>query len=177
MSQTLKTRRLRLRRPVRDDAERLAELLNNYNVAANLAQVSLPYTPVDTNLWLPKKIAATEPDETGFVIEHKTDIVGMVSFRRDGTETILGYWLGEPYWGQGIMSEAVTAALKWYFSRSKTNMVTSGVFHFNLASLAILQKLGFIETGRSEVHCLARKAYIAHIDTQLTSQAFEAATK
>ncbi len=178
MNQSLTTKRLLLRRPVSEDAGRLAQLLNNYNVAANLAHVSLPYTKTDTDLWLTKKIAATKPDETGFVIVQKADIVvGMVSFRREASDTILGYWLGEKFWGRGTMSEAVTGALKWYFTHSKADIVTSGVFHFNMASLAIQHKLGFVETGRSMVRCLARNADIEHIDTELTREAFEAALK
>jgi RimJ/RimL family protein N-acetyltransferase len=178
MNQTLQTKNLTLRRPVAGDAGRLAELLNNFNVAANLAQVSLPYTKADTALWLPQKIAARKPEDTGFVIEKEAKpVIGMVSFRKQTRDPVLGYWLGEEYWGRGIMGEAVTCALDWYFKHASNDMVLSGVFHFNVASLAIQRKLGFVETGRSMVRCLARNADIEHIDTKLTRQAFEAAIK
>ncbi|HHG89395.1 MAG TPA: N-acetyltransferase [Devosia sp.] len=178
MNLTLATERLLLRSPLRGDAARLAGLLNNYAVASNLAHVKLPHTTKDTELWLPRLIASRAPEQSGFVIiMREAGVVGLVSFRRDGDATILGYWLGEEFWGRGIMSEAVTGALKWYFTHSKTDIVTSGVFHFNMASLAIQHKMGFVETGRSVVRCLARNADIEHIDTELTRQAFEDATK
>jgi RimJ/RimL family protein N-acetyltransferase len=47
-------------------------------------------------------------------------------------------------------------------------VIHSGVFHFNAASLAIQKRLGFTETGRSWLLCLARDAEVEHIDTQLT---------
>ena len=50
----------------------------------------------------------------------------------------------------------------------------SGVFAFNAASLAVQKKLGFIETGRSRLHCLARAADLEHIDTELTRSAWTA---
>lgn len=90
---------------------------------------------------------------------------------------VAGYWPGQNYWGRGIMGEAVAHALEWYFNHASNGMVLSGVFHFSVASLANQRKLGFVETGRSMVRCLARNADIEHIDTKLTRQAFEAAIK
>jgi RimJ/RimL family protein N-acetyltransferase len=178
MSITLKTQRLILRRPNAVDAAPLSHLLDNFALAGNLARVNLPYRETDTLLWLLPNIRQQDPDKTSFVITHDGDkVIGHVGFHANDSPAVLGYWLGEPFWGRGLMSEAVTAALSWYFSKSDADIVLSGVFHFNMASLAIQHKLGFVETGRSEVHCLARKADIEHIDTELTREAFEAATR
>lgn len=168
------TERLVLRRPAMEDAARIAELLNNFNVAGNLSRVPFPFRLADTEAWLPRVAGATDPHESALLITTETDgVMGTVGFHREGGGTVLGYWLGEPYWGQGIMTEAVTASVKWFFALTGAPAVRSGVFHFNMASLAIQHKLGFVETGRSEVHCLARGKHIEHIDTELSRDDFE----
>ena len=55
----------------------------------------------------------------------------------------LGYWLGRPHWGQGIMTEAATAALRFAFETLGLHKVTIGCVEGNVASQAIIEKLGF----------------------------------
>lgn len=175
MTPLLETSRLRLRAPGLGDASRLAEFLNNFAVSGNLAQVPHPYTIDDARAWLGKWRADAAPADTGFILDLREEgAVGMVRFRNVGGEAHIGYWLGEPFWNRGIMSEALTRVIGWYFAVTHADLVTSGVFHFNMASLAIQQKLGFVETGRSSVHCLARGEQVEHIDTELTRDAFSA---
>jgi RimJ/RimL family protein N-acetyltransferase len=94
--------------------------------------------------------------------------VGHIGFHPGLDGPVIGYWLGKPFWGQGIMTEAAIACLGWFFEASQAPVVYSGVFHFNGASLAIQQRLGFTQTGRSWLLCLARGVEVEHIDTQLT---------
>ncbi len=170
----IETARLVLRRPELADAPRLADLLNNFNVAGNLARVRLPFTEADTAAWLPLKVATNDPHEMAWLITTEADgVIGTVGFHRDGGETVLGYWLGEPYWGHGYMTEAVRAALHRFFGTTSAQSIRSGVFHFNMASLAVQYKFGFVESGRSEVFCLARGVNVEHIDTELTREDFE----
>jgi len=75
------------------------------------------------------------------------------------------------------MTEAVIASLDWLFSVSDEPAVYSGVFHFNAASLAIQTKLGFTQTGRSTLLCLARGAEVEHIDTIMTRSVWKARNK
>src|SRR6185437_13218425 len=82
--------------------------------------------------------------------------------------TVIGYWLGEPFWNRGFMTEAVGAIVDWYFEATRAVTLGSGVFSFNRASLAVQRKLGFTETGSSYRLCLARKQEVRHIDTELT---------
>lgn len=55
----------------------------------------------------------------------------------------VGYWLGQPYWGLGIMTEAVTAVVEHGFSALNMNRIEAGVFLTNPASSAVLAKSGF----------------------------------
>jgi ribosomal-protein-alanine N-acetyltransferase len=56
----------------------------------------------------------------------------------------LGFWLGEPFWGRGIMTEAVRAFVPWAFERFSLSRIYAQVFAFNTGSARVLEKAGFI---------------------------------
>ena len=171
----LTTRRLVLRPPRAEDAEPIARYLNDFAVSGNLARVPYPYHVSDARAWLRTRRPDLPPAEMNFSIEAAgLGYVGHVGYHAAGSGPVIGYWLGRPFWGQGIMTEAAEACLDWFFATSAAPAVYSGVFHFNAASLAIQRKLGFTETGRSSLLCLARGVEVEHIDTQLTRSVWKA---
>ena len=170
----LRTARLLLRPPERGDAEPIARYLNDFGVAGNLARVPFPYHLSDARAWLRTRVPGLPVEETNFAIEVPGEgYAGQVGFHRGPEGPVIGYWLGRPFWGRGIMTEAAAASIDWFFTASRAPVVYSGVFYFNAASLAIQTKLGFTETGRSTLLCLARGAEVEHIDTQLTRERFQ----
>ncbi len=175
MIPVIKTRRLLLRAPRMEDAPEIARHLNNFEVSGNLARVPYPYHLADAKAWIRSRRAETLPGEANFTIEvDGMGYVGHLGFHMHGDEPGVGYWLGKPFWGKGIMSEAAEGAIDWLFANSDFPTIRSGVFHFNAPSLAIQTKLGFVETGRSRLLCLARGVEVEHIDTQLTRSAWKA---
>jgi RimJ/RimL family protein N-acetyltransferase len=169
------TNRLQLRAPGDSDAPAIARFLGDFAVAGNLARVPHPYGIADAEAWLARQCQKVSPSNACFAIDIAgAGLIGVVGFdyRHDGPH--LGYWLGRPFWGRGLMSEAVRAGLDWYFANSGETTIRSGVFSFNAASRAIQRKLGFTELGRSRLMCLARKEELAHIDTQLTHDVWKA---
>lgn len=175
MNVTLQTQRLLLRPAQIGDAEPIARYLNDFDVAGNLARVPFPYHLGDARAWLRTRRPNLPIEDTNFSIELPGHgLVGHVGFHLGGQGPIIGYWLGKPFWGQGIMTEAVAACLGWFFDASPAPVIYSGVFHFNAASLSIQTKLGFTEIGRSTLLCLARGAEVEHIDTQLTRSVWKA---
>lgn len=168
MTPVLTTPRLVLRAPEARDAGAIARFLNDFAVSGNLARVPYPYHLEDAEAWLRTRRPAMPPEQTNFAILHEGDYAGQVGFSPGSKGPVIGYWLGQPFWGRGFMTEAVTACLDWFFATTRVDTVQSGVFHFNAASLAIQARLGFTEIGRSSVLCLARGAEVEHIDTQLT---------
>jgi RimJ/RimL family protein N-acetyltransferase len=169
MDVTLKTSRLVLRPPRLEDASNIARYLDNFAVAGNLSRVPYPYRLSDARAWLRTWRPDKPASETGFTMDLPGEgAVGHVGFHPDTGGTVIGYWLAQPFWNRGLMSEAVRAALEWYFSVTDAEAIASGVFHFNKASLAIQKKMGFVETGTSTRLCLARGEEVRHIDTELT---------
>jgi RimJ/RimL family protein N-acetyltransferase len=174
MNVTLRTPHFLLRPAQVGDAEPLARYLNDFAVAGNLARVPFPYHLSDAKAWLRSRVPGLPVEETNFSIDLPGEgLVGHVGFHQGPQGPIIGYWLGQPFWGRGIMTAAVSTSLDWFFGASQAETIYSGVFHFNQASLAIQHKLGFTETGRSTLLCLARGAEVEHIDTKLTRERFQ----
>lgn len=169
MDVSLSTRRLTLRQPVMDDAGRICLFLNNFAVAGNLSRVPYPYHLSDARAWLRTWRPDRPASETGFAIDLPGEgFIGQVGYHLDGSgETVIGYWLAQPFWNRGFMSEAAAAAVDWYFRVAPGERIRSGVFYFNRASLAVQKKLGFVETGTGNLLCLARGEEVRHIDTEL----------
>jgi RimJ/RimL family protein N-acetyltransferase len=178
MNVVLETRRLTLRPLCAGDAERIALHLNNFAVAGNLARVPYPYFVGDAVAFLTSRSPDLPPEATGFAIDlGDHGMVGSVGYHlRDG-RPVLGYYLGQPYWGRGLMTEAAKAAVDWFFSVTDKDTIHSGAFSFNRPSLMVQKKLGFTETGRSTLLCLARNEELGHIDTKLTRDAWTGTVK
>lgn len=169
MDVSFTTTRLVLRQPVMADAERIALFLNNFAVAGNLSRVPYPYHLSDARAWLRSWRTDCPAGETGFAIDLGGEgLIGQVGYHLDAQgETVIGYWLAQPFWNRGIMTEAVAAVIAWHFGVTAAPKIRSGVFHFNKASLAIQRKMGFVETGTANLLCLARGEEVRHIDTEL----------
>lgn len=59
----------------------------------------------------------------------------------------VGYELRRDRWGTGIMSEAVEAIMKFIFTKTDINRVEAFVEIPNVASMKLLDKLGFVNEG------------------------------
>jgi RimJ/RimL family protein N-acetyltransferase len=62
----------------------------------------------------------------------------------------LGYWLGEPFWGKGIMSEAIQQIVAFAFNTYDIDRIFARPFGSNLASQRILEKNHFQLEARFE---------------------------
>jgi len=74
-------------------------------------------------------------------IELGTDV-----FRRSAE---IGYWLGEPFWGRGIATEALRAMTEYAFAHFDICRLEAGVFGWNPASARVLEKAGYTLEGRA----------------------------
>jgi ribosomal-protein-alanine N-acetyltransferase len=60
----------------------------------------------------------------------------------------MGYWLGEPFWGKGIMSEAVAKFADYGFEQFGLVRIYAEPYAHNAASCRVLEKAGFALEGR-----------------------------
>ncbi|MFY0022190.1 GNAT family protein, partial [Acinetobacter baumannii] len=59
----------------------------------------------------------------------------------------IGYWLAEPFWGQGIATEAVRQLVEYTFYYFDIVRLYAEVFETNKASMRVLEKNGFYLEG------------------------------
>ena len=134
-----------------DDAVSLARHADNRRVWANLRdRFPSPYTLDDAEAWL-RHCARTAP-VTDVAIDVGGEAVGGIGIvLQSDVERVdaeIGYWLGEPHWGRGLMSAAVGAFVPWAFARFNLARIHANVFAFNTASARVLEKAGFQLEGR-----------------------------
>lgn len=129
-----------------DDAESLARHLNNKKVLDNLRDViPYPYTLQDAQWYINFQRNDTQLRCYAIVVDNQ--VVGNVGFiRRQDIERFtaeLGYYLGEQYWGRGIMSAALNEAIADYFNTTDVVRLFATPFEQNKASAKVLENAGF----------------------------------
>ena len=134
-------------RPLMDnDADSLARQLNNKKVWDNLRDaLPYPYTSQDAAWFI--NFQQNDPLLTCYGIVVDGEVVGNIVFTR--SEDIerftaeVGYYIGEDYWGQGIMSAALSEAVEDYFKTTEVVRLFATPFDYNKASAKVLEKAGF----------------------------------
>jgi ribosomal-protein-alanine N-acetyltransferase len=88
-------------------------------------------------------------DRTGSVSGTRNQPLGAIGLMTTDRDfcTNIGYWLGRPYWRQGIMTEAVRVVSDLAFDSLGFEKIEAQVFLGNDASASILAKAGFICEG------------------------------
>jgi RimJ/RimL family protein N-acetyltransferase len=139
---------IRLFRP--SDASSLAACANNRNVWRNLRDLMPhPYAIADAERFIASVL--DQPRPTNFAIEVEGAAVGAIGLKlKDDIERVgaeVGYWVGEPFWGLGILSEVVPTFTKWAITEFQLTRVEAIVFEWNPASARVLEKAGFVREG------------------------------
>ncbi|GHA24864.1 hypothetical protein GCM10007989_20650 [Devosia pacifica] len=134
--------RLVLSPPTHADVGRLSSLVNNWNVARWTASIPHPYAEADMIEYLEQVVPAREKSYA--IRGQDGEAMGVVSLMFDGDKLPeLGYWLAEPYWGQGYTSEAVVALLAAVRDADPCQAINARVLVENHGSTRVLEKAGF----------------------------------
>jgi RimJ/RimL family protein N-acetyltransferase len=142
------TPRLVLRAPIRGDVPEIVKLADNRKIYEVLARLPNPYTRADGIAFV--EIFAQRPDERPFAITLNDTFIGVVGLSfHPGQLPELGYWLGEPYWGKGFISEAVKGLLEAAFATGLYPRLRARALASNAGSLNVLEKAGFKRTGET----------------------------
>ena len=133
------------------DRDAVVHYANNKRIAINLRdRFPHPYTTTDARNWL-DSVIGFEP-ETNFAIDVAGEAVGGIGFvmqhdvARRSAE--IGYWLGEEFWGRGIVTEALIAVTDHAFANYDLCRLYAHVFEWNAASARVLEKAGYQLEGR-----------------------------
>jgi len=133
------------------DAVAVQRYANNRKIWTNLRDAfPHPYTLNDAHAFL-RHVVNEKPTAT-FAIAMPSEAIGCIGLKlgcdvhRKTAE--LGYWLGEPFWGRGIMSEAVAELTRFAFGMFDLERIYAEPFVSNRASARVLEKAGFVCEGR-----------------------------
>ena len=97
------------------------------------------------------------------MIAPEEELIGVVglTFQEDvyRRSAEIGYWLGEPFWGRGLATEAVIDATRMAFERFDLIRLFAQVFETNPASCRVLEKAGYVLEGRLR-HSVVKKGRV-----------------
>jgi RimJ/RimL family protein N-acetyltransferase len=132
------------------DEPSLVRHANNRNVWINVRDsFPYPYRQSDARAWI--RLASHDGMNQVFAIDVDGFVAGAIGIR-PGEDVYylsaeIGYWLGEEYWNRGIMTEAVGAVADYGFNMLGMQRIYAEVFEWNVASMRVLEKAGFVREG------------------------------
>jgi RimJ/RimL family protein N-acetyltransferase len=132
------------------DIRPLVRCANNPNVSRQLRdRFPNPYTPADARAFI-DSVSRMRPATT-FAIEVDNEPVGGIGFspgsdvERYSAE--IGYWLGEQYWGRGIVADALSLVTAYAFRECGMLRLFALPFADNARSIRVLEKAGYQREG------------------------------
>ena len=133
------------------DAPALVKYANNRKIWLNLRDLfPHPYTPADAQAFLERAVGVNPP--TVLAIATAEEAIGGIGLSPNHDvhrlTAEMGYWLAEPYWGRGIMSEAVARFAGYGFEQFGLVRIYAEPYAHNAASCRVLEKAGFVLEGR-----------------------------
>jgi RimJ/RimL family protein N-acetyltransferase len=99
--------------------------------------------------------------------------VGLSSISAEHRKAELGFWLTPPLWGQGIMTEAARAVVRFGFEELALNRIFAGHFEGNHASRRVQKKLGFRYEGVLRQDVVKDGRPVDHVMMALLREEFE----
>lgn len=161
------TQRLILRAFRATDAQRVRALAGEREIAATTTNIPHPYPAGLAEAWIGAQVERRSRGEAVvFAIQLRDDLnaadgglepgelVGAIGLELDpeNQQAELGYWIGKPYWGRGLATEAAHAILRYGFEDLRLNRIHAGHFAHNAPSGRVLEKIGMVHEGCRRQH-------------------------
>jgi ribosomal-protein-alanine N-acetyltransferase len=134
-----------------DDVPSLVEHANNRQIWINLRdRFPHPYTRANGQAFI--RDSRMMRPETFFAIAVNHAAVGGIGFVPqadvDRMSAEVGYWLGEAFWGKGIVTEALVAVTRYAIDEHGLTRLFALPFAHNTASCRVLEKAGYVLEAR-----------------------------
>ena len=143
---TIRTAQLTLRRARPDDFEPIRAMLSDARAMRYWS--TLPHeSPAESEKWFAAQFFSGDPERDEWIIALDDRAIGVIGFWK---RPEFGFMLAPEVWGQGFATEAARAFVDYAFAAHPVSAITADVDPRNGASLGVLAKLGFVETGRAE---------------------------
>ncbi len=131
------------------DLERLIYLFSNETILRDLNLKKNASDRTVRSKWLSRKIKAysqEKPQEFNLGIEISGELIGSVGLHKINYRTktaVVGYWIGESYWGRGYTSRALKDFLKIVSQKWGLKKIEAVTLADNIPSQRVLEKVGF----------------------------------
>ena len=155
----LETNRLILRPWEESDAENLYKYASSPEVGPIAGWPA--HTSVENSLDIIRNVLSA-PETYAVVDKHTGCAIGSIGLMIGNasniglldTEGEVGYWIGVPYWGQGLIPEAVQEMLRYAFEELHLEKVWCGYFDGNIKSKRVQENCGFqYQYTKENVQC------------------------
>ncbi|MFV0380879.1 MAG: GNAT family N-acetyltransferase [Breznakia sp.] len=145
----METKRLILRALEESDAEDIYEYAKDLDIGPSAGWKV--HTSIANSQEIIRDILMVEHN-FGIVDKQNNRVIGLVGLkpdtRRDADTTLeLGYWLGKPYWGKGLIVEASICVMRYAYEVLQKDIVTIWHYQENTKSKRVIEKLHFIYEG------------------------------
>ena len=148
----LQTKRLILRPWSENDAEELYKYASDPEVG--LPAGWPPHTSVENSREIIRTVLSA-PETYAVCLKESGKPIGSIGFHRNDLaeqddEYELGYWIGKPFWGQGLIPEASRELLRYAFEDLGMCRIWCGYYDGNEKSRRVQEKLGFVFNHTTE---------------------------
>lgn len=147
---TLRTPRLVLRPLDLDDAAAVQRLAGHPAIADTTLNIPHPYLDGMAEQWIRSGAAAWEKGSgVAYAITEGGELRGVITMKLDPRSRCgeFGYWIGQPYWGRGLATEALRAFLDFGFREMGLNRIQASHLSRNPASGRVMEKAGMVREG------------------------------
>lgn len=143
---TWKTERLILRPWRENDAENLYLYASDPQVGPPAGWP--PHTSVENSREIIRTVLSA-PETYAVCLKETGKPIGSIGLHRNDLaeqddEFELGYWIGRPFWGQGMIPEAAREMLRHAFEDLGMMRIWCGYYDGNVKSCRVQEKLGFV---------------------------------
>ena len=153
----METERLILRPWRESDAEALFKYASDPDVGPRAGWP--PHKSVEESLQIIRTVFNT-PTMWAVELKETGEAIGCVGYLPASASNLqipddqceVGYWIGKPYWGRGICTEALRLVIDYCINVKHYTVLWGDFFPSNPASGRVMTKCGFVDTGR-EVVC------------------------
>ena len=137
---------IEIRKWKRSDIDNLVRYANNKKVSHNLADAfPYPYTMEFGHNFI-ERVSEETPTKI-LAITESGEAIGSIGIFPDQDiyrkNAAIAYWLAEPYWGRGAMTQAIRQILVYGFEELDINRIYAKPFGTNIGSQRVLEKAGF----------------------------------
>lgn len=160
----LTTSRLLLRPPGLEDVPAIVKYANSKKIADFTLNVPHPYFEKDAVHFISAVLKSNERGEGStfaIVLQDTREFIGCIGLKieKKYNHAEMGYWLGEPFWNRGYVTEAIGAVLEHGFDKLHLHKIYAHHMEENAGSGKVMLKNGMKQEGVLKEHILKNGKY------------------